>query len=335
MKLIKSIIKKNLKAYKQYTNQTKRYLHYKYQFIRKLWTTFGIRSELGKITNKSLYIIAIPGCVHILHICLYYIPEHTRVIVIANGLLDEEISWISEEPKVNRLIKLPHKMVHSDVLDILFLSVRETFAIIDYDCFVLNQKIWDELFVFDPLCQGNAYFYIYNESLNLKIPFTFFLSFNAPIFRSLMQKYNIDSSQIVYKNLHFKVRKKLMDIKIDQDNMPETKKQYFDTIKVLQMLGIADGYPIRFQEYTKNEIIHVGGVSYWNGNINQWTARGAYFWHRALEIQPNVNLQVFYTNLFGSKTSQEILDTNPLLMTILGSDALHQYDEIIKKTYLA
>jgi len=254
--------------------------------------SLGFRIRLGKKSNQALFIIGVKGCVHILKICLQYIPSEQRVIVIANGMLNEEISWISKESKVYRIIKLSKQLIHSKVLDILFYTVKNYFAIIDYDCFVLNGRIWENLFSIDRQSQGNAYFQSFNSDLNLHIPFTFFLSFNSKVFKWLRRHYGVNSSQIKFSQLPKKAQKKLSEIKIDQIHLPEAKKNYFDTIKALQMLAIAEGYQVTFKRnYEKyrlgDDLIHIGGISYWNGKINEWTVRGAYFWHKALEIQPD------------------------------------------------
>lgn len=294
------------------------------------------RLELKNIARDTFFIIAIPGSLHLVELCLKFVPPHVKIAIISNGLSDFENEWMKKNLRFEQLITLPSVFLHGDVIDLLVKNVKYPFGILDYDCFVFRPELFNEALNIDKKDQLNAFFYTANQSLNLEIPSTFFLYINAPVYRELISKYGINCTHYAYFQLPQKAREKLRTMGIDGKHRPESFKNYFDTLQALMMIGVAEGYSINFKRkfpsrFTpSDEIFHVGGVSDPNSHKHLWGVRGSYLWRFALEHHRDDQLRNYYEKTYGVKSPDDVLNTFPNSRRKIGDDFFKFVEDLIK-----
>ncbi|PKO09626.1 MAG: hypothetical protein CVU40_10045 [Chloroflexi bacterium HGW-Chloroflexi-2] len=301
----------------------------------KLKFRYKVREQFSDIKDNTFFIIAIPGCLHILEICLKNIPNYINIIIVSNGLTGWEQTWLSKNLKFRKIIKIPFLYPHGEVIDILIKNIDKPFGIMDYDCFVFDHNLFKEAIVISQNHQLNAFFCYKNKKIDLELPETFFLYINPYVYNQLMKKYRINCNITTYFDLPISVRKKIQKIGILKNQMPEDHKNYFDTLKVLIVLGIADGKKINFIRKfptgfePSNEIFHVGGSSDPNNYKNLWSLRGSYLWRFVLENHWDKELRKNYELKFGEKTTDKILDSYPESRKLIGNDFFIFVDNLI------
>jgi len=285
-----------------------------------------IKNQAKDTGKNTFFVIAIPGSIHIVELCLSFVPENVPVTIIANGLTTWESQWINDHLRFSQIIHIPSILSHGDVINALVKSVQYPFGILDYDCFVFNPGLFDKAVKIKDNHQLNAFFSSTNPITYLELPATFFLMINAPLYRELIQKYKIDCRHISFFQLSRTVRQRLKSIGIDSNHLPEDFKNYFDTLRLLMVLGLADGYPINYVERfpakfkASSEIFHVGGISDPNKHKHLWGVRGSYFWRLALINHPDEDLRNNYEQLFGKISPDEVLDSFPGARERIGED---------------
>ena len=94
-----------------------------------------IKNQVQDTPRDTFFIIAIPGSLHIVELCLRFVPENVPVIIIANGLTAWEYNWAKEHLGTKQIIQIPSMLSHGDVINALVKSVEFPFGILDYDCF--------------------------------------------------------------------------------------------------------------------------------------------------------------------------------------------------------
>ena len=285
-----------------------------------------IKNQAKDTGKNTFFVIAIPGSVHIVELCLRFVPKNVPVTIIANGLTTWERQWINDHLTYSQIIHIPSILSHGDVINALVKSVHFPFGILDYDCFVFNPGLFDEAAKINDNYQLNAFFSSTNPITHLELPATFFLMINAPLYRELIQKYRIDCRHVSYFQLSRTVRQRLKSIGIDSNHLPEDFKNYFDTLRLLMVLGLADGYPINYVERfpakfkPSNQIFHVGGISDPNQYKHLWGVRGSYLWRLALINHPDEDLRNYYQQMFGKTSPDEVLDSFPGARERIGED---------------
>jgi len=290
--------------------------------------------------EKTIFIVATHGCLHLLQICLHFIPEHIQVIIIANGLTKQERRWLSSKLSVSKVVNIPRSLTHGTILDLLIFAVKDSFCTMDYDCFLLNETMWDSMFSIGEKYQCNVFFSDFNPELNLDVPHTCLLTLNTRIYRQLIKQFKIGCNQIKnYDLLPSKVKLKLKEVGVDKNHLPEKRKDILDTLKALQMIGIAEHYPIDYKGHLSNTwikgqaIFHVGGTSYWQYPIIVETQRGGYFWYRALQLHPNDYLRNYYKSEFSVITTEKFLQRIAKTKENLEEEFINYCDEIINEGF--
>ncbi len=276
-----------------------------------------IKNQAKDTGENTFFVIAIPGSVHIVELCLRFVPAGVPVVIIANGLTAWETQWVTDHLRFKHMINIPSMLSHGDVINALVNSVEYHFGILDYDCFVFNPDLFNQATILEENHQLNAFFSTTNPKLKLDLPETFFLMINTPLYRQLIREYRVDCRHISYFQLSRTVRQKLKSIGIDSNHLPEDFKNYFDTLRLLMVLGLADGYPINYVERfpakfkPSNQIFHVGGISDPNQYKHLWGVRGSYLWRLALINHPDEELRNYYQQIFGKTSPDEVLDSFP------------------------
>jgi len=288
--------------------------------------------------EKPIFIISIPGTLHLVELCQRFIPRGRNVVLIANGLSDWELVFARDKLARAEIIEIPHMLEHGYVIDLLLAGLRQPFCLLDFDCFVFNQTLFAEMSEIPPGNMMNAVFSHHNPELNLYIPQTFMLTFDPQVIHPLQMKYHAPSKKQDLSIVSGRVRRKLTEIGVNPDHYPLEYMAYFDTLHLWYSLGVADGlkpnfvrnYPDNFSDY--NEVIHVGSSSSNNKTHARYHMRGSYFWRRALEECPYPQLIAYYLSHFGSASSRELLQQNLTLASQFTSDFFTFIEEIIHKS---
>lgn len=299
-----------------------------------------LRFSIGNKEEKTIFIVAIHGSLHLLQLCLHYIPSNIQVIVISNDLTIFERKWITQNLRVSKIINIPRALTHGAILDILIFAIKDSFCTMDYDCFVLDDSLWENMFTIDEETQCNVYFSEFNPDLNMDIPHTCLVTLNTDKYRRLIKKYKIGCNQVKnFDLLTSKVKQKLKEVGVDKSNLPERRKVILDTLKTLQMLGVAENYPIEYRARLQNtwkegqKIFHVGGTSYWHFSKSEETHQGGYFWYRALEFLPDNSLKAYYEDEFPVIRNEEFKHKLSKSTGDLHTGFISFCDEIINEGY--
>ena len=177
------------------------------------------------IISDPFFIVSIPGSLHIVELCLRFVPASINVVLVANSLDPWEQRWAEENLKVNGILKIKSCVRHGTVLNILFNMINKPFGILDYDCFIFNQTLFSRLITLDRESAGNGLFKYTNPELNLDYPETFALFFNTEIIRKIIKDYQISCNQYHFFQLSNRIRQRLSGIGIDETHYPETFKK--------------------------------------------------------------------------------------------------------------
>src|SRR5262249_30944022 len=143
----------------------------------------------------------------------------------------------------------------------------------------------------------------HDAALDLWIPETFLLGLNQPILAELMARYWVGADQIEWDNLPMAAQRRLSTLGIGRDRLPENYKGSFDTLRVLLLLALADGYP--YELVTKHSVLkdltddvfHIGASSFPQNSLSiqeDWAVWGGYFWIRRLELIEDGELRSRY-----------------------------------------
>ena len=305
------------------------------------YQNFSLRTS-GLLQKKSirglenpLVIIGMSGCLHLVSLCLRFIPDRQKLIFVSNGLSDWENAWAKKNLRLDGYLKFKKRYYHADVLDFLFSFFSDPFGIIDYDCFVFDPSFFEKFHELSSNSLLNSAFVHHNPLLSRNFPETFLLFFNTEIIKSIQKEFNVDSKPVNYSNLSNKVRASVGSIGITDNCYPEEYKNYFDTLRLWVCLGMAKGYECNFvSNYTNvsipgDAIYHVGSGSSNSDFKTPWRARGTFFWRRALEECGFPDLQKEYWDRFGDARAKDFVEQNPIIADQLSPGYFEQVEKII------
>ena len=286
------------------------------------------------------FIVGISGSLHLIEICLQYIPSDVNLILILNGMESWEKEWIRKHLQVNKIITIEKVLEHGIILDLILDNTSDTFGILDYDCFVFDPSYFSLLRSLDDHAMINALFASENPNLNIEFPQTFIMYINTPVINYLRRKYHVAVSCRKYSQLSKKAKQKIATIGIDKKHYPEDflGKEYFDTFRALISLGIAEGFQVNFLEKfnfssSLGKVFHVGSVSNPNVLKNRWQRRGSYFWRRLLEVNKDNELKKRYYEKFGHITPIELLSHYPSFEVETGMDWFNFVEKFINREF--
>lgn len=262
--------------------------------------------------DRPFVVIAMPGSLHVALLALQRIPAGIDRLVVLNGLP----AW--EERLARRLlagqpvVHCKALMDHDQVLDLLFDGLAGNFGILDYDCFVLDPAYFEPMRRLAPDVLMNAVFSRVHPKSGLRVPETFFLFFDAEALRALGRRHGVDCRPRRWRDLKPEVAAILAREGLGEGRLPEAHKDYFDTLRVLIMLGRAEGRRVDFQAdfpatpTPSGEIFHVGGISNPRQVDGVWRFRGVYFWRRALEVCGIPEVVARYRAVYGDVTARQL-----------------------------
>jgi len=301
--------------------------------ITKLYLKLRLRGMVQP--EESFFVIVMPGGFHIAKLAIDYFPAGSNVIVIGNGVDAEEAAWAKRRLPVRRVLRTRVLLEHHEVLDAIFASWRKNFGILDYDCFVFDPSLIGRMTELAPDASMNAAFFRASREPDIKVPETFLLFFNVPVIRALMERYRVATGPIRWQPLSPEVKARLGSIGLSESRLPEEHKPYFDTLRLLMMLGICDGHPYRFvveipaSPSPREDAFHVGGVSNPRSVKGIWALRGSYFWRRVLELTDDPFLRAHYAKTFGLRGARDLLDENRPLSDEIDPDFIAFCDRLL------
>lgn len=298
---LKSLVYSKIKSYK------------KYKLISSFSDEFYNIPEL----YNPFFVIIMPGGIHVAQLSISLVPEEQDIVVVMNGLDEWEKNWIRNNLHVTWIIEVNGQLEHSEVLNVLFDRIEQNFGILDYDCFVLNNEIFSKLVELDDQTSMNACFLRHNQQLGIDIPETFLLFFNTKLINRFRTEFNVNCEQLRWENIPMSVKESLSTLGLNEAQLPEIHKPYYDTLRVLMLLAMAKNKPYRFiarhpaTPVPSGEVFHIGGISNPLEMRGVWAFRGSYFWQRLLEKSVDQELKKYYSRKFNLDSSNELLSKNP------------------------
>ncbi len=269
----------------------------------------GLRKQISNYNKikDPFFVIGVQGCLHLLDLFLRFVPEDENIILFSSGMDEWELNWAKENLKIKGIVSISTQIKHGNILDYLFTYRKSNFGIMDYDLYIAQPDYFKRLRKIQSSSLGTALFKYDDPNLGLAIPQTHAMFFNTSLVRKLRREYGVKCKNSNYENLSPKIRRSLLQIGVDGTHYPEEKffKNYFDTTRVLSLLGIANGYYFDFlntaseNDIEKSGVFHVGGVSDPRVTKNRWRVRGSYFWQLVLMNQKDLELRDYYSRLFG------------------------------------
>lgn len=281
----------------------------------QLWS-FAKNLRQQRLRNPFV-VIVMPGSLHVARLAIQKMPSAAARLIVLNGLPSWEVRLARELFKNDPLVACGAHMDHDQVLDVLFSNLSTNFGILDYDCFVLEPGYFERMSHLAPGVLMNACFSRLHPDSGLRVPETFFLFFNRDAIQDLKNKYGTNCTPTKWASLNPASMYALQSIGLSADNLPEKHKDYFDTLRVIMMLGVAAGMKLDFlADYPASptpsgELFHVGGISIPNLVDGIWRFRGIYFWRKALENCPLPELQDRYRRIYGAQSSADLKTAFP------------------------
>lgn len=267
--------------------------------------------------DRPFVLIAMPGSLHVTWLALQRVPAGVDRLIVLNGLPAWEVKLAQQLFAGQPLVHCGAMMEHDQVLDLLFEGLSGDFGILDYDCFVLDPAHFAPMRQLAPGVLMNAVFSRVHPHSGLRVPETFFLFFNRDAIRSLGQRHGVSCHPMRWRDLKPAVAEVLGREGFSDTLLPEVHKDYFDTLRVLMMLGRAEGLRVDFladfpaSPTPSGEIFHVGGISNPRQVDGLWRFRGVYFWRRALEVCELPALKARYQREYGDGTAAQLRQAHP------------------------
>jgi hypothetical protein len=242
-----------------------------------------------------------PGSLHLGLLALKYLTPYKNVVLIANGLNAQELA-ITKKEDSGGLVALRTLLPHSAIIDGLVGTLQEPFWIVDHDCYLLSGEIFEENQGVAPPGAGRAVFAFQNEKLNLLIPETFLMQLNPRALRAISKGFSVTSRHCAHEELPEKARRALEGAGWSARNYPEPHKNFYDTLRVLGLLGqslgagfeISPGYSTRCEFHSG--VVHIGNTSKpkWTIDPSFYNAIGAYFWKLSLHEREDIRHMGLY-----------------------------------------
>jgi hypothetical protein len=239
-----------------------------------------------------------------------------------NAVPADDVKWIRSIHPDLPLVELKNSLSgnadsllpHGEVLNDLFDVSNGNFCIQDPDCFVTDDRFWDQVSLSEHDFAGGAFWEQVAAHDHL-LPQTFFLVFNLEWFRAMAAEYDIDAN--VIRSLSPQAQRKIESIGYQGGQFPQEFKGYFDTLQAYWVLSLAEGRTFREIPGRGNSIFHIGGTSYLHktdielSHWDYWPLSVHYFNLRILELPPGKRFRERYKQLFEMYGSaQQLLDAN-------------------------
>lgn len=281
---------------------------------RRFFSRICLSRQLQRLEQKknTFFVILMPASIHVAIKSIELIEDSYNIVAIGNGLCDKEKQWLRVNKPNLQFVFIGEKLFHHQVLNAIFKNWEKNFGILDYDCFVFDKNYADEMIQLKEDQALASPFFLVNEGLNITIPETFFLFFNRKAIDRVMRSYKIDCRIYNWSMLNNKVKATIAEMGISESDMPERQKEYFDTLKLIFLLCLAEKYHFKFvKKYTDthgdlNHVYHVGSISKPHVITTEYSFRGSFFWVKLLEALHDDVLRQISVTRFGSLSSVQM-----------------------------
>jgi hypothetical protein len=252
-----------------------------------------------------------------------YVPADVNLVLIGSGLSSEEQAWIRTE--LNRPFHHVDLPVNDwPVWDFLLTTNRESFGWLDIDCLVLNPDLFHELPNLPADASVNAV-WSYDSGYGVRIANTYFVFVNVAAIRALRARglpvwarphdwrggdRSEDGGVRCFYRIPSRRERRLMAqvATLDANGRPDApgSRSFFDTLSIYQILAHASGFrtnrvrnlenpmlgpvdpgqppELRPQDMS-DEVIHVGGISYYDEHFHNPDVRIRYLEADFLTLQ--------------------------------------------------
>lgn len=274
-----------------------------------------LRRALSRfVDQKDLSVlIVMHGSLHLGLLAERHLRRYKKVLLISNGLNPEETAII-ERGGYKDVIPLRTLLGHATIIDSLLDALREPFWLVDHDCFLLSESLFENHHKSSD-GMGQAAFAFQNEKLKTLIPETFLLRLNPNVAKKIAATFSVTARVYRHEELPEKARRLLESAGWGARNYPEPHKDYYDTLRVLALLAqslgvgffISPGYSTRCENH--EEAIHIGNTSNpkWAIDPSLYNAIGAYFWRLSLREWPEIQMIDFYQTRQSSLPTLEVM----------------------------
>lgn len=296
-------------------------IYHRYKKLRsKILVNSGRSTVRLQNLDSPVYVVATPGNLPCVKYCLNFIPKTEHCVLVLNGLEEWEQQWAYDHLHRDGFVVFNKMVRHSYVIDYLIQRNSGVFGLLDFDCFVLDPQLFSRLKQIPHGSCFSSFFGWCNNLLGYVFPDTFLLYLDSPELRRLAKKYRADSSELIWDEMSQISKRALVYVGFNTNNLPENFKPFFDTLRLLMSLSLAEGQIFSYPDDVHKgsdigKAIHVGyvgsvplkGISY----STWYQSRGSYFWNRALEETKDKELQDRYMAKYGYTTSKKILERIP------------------------
>jgi len=192
---------------------------------------------------RRFYITVVPRTLDLLEYGLKLLPADLNVFLILNGLADWEQDYLATEfPDIPSftLETRGGSILYDRVLDLLVEENEFDFGVLDQDCFVLDESLFDQLqFQRDELVKSP--FFTRNEEAGIEFPRTYFLYFNVSVVKSIRDKYRISFRRCW--TLPASLEEKLAELNLGYHNFPHPSLNYFDNFQLIWAMAMHERIP--------------------------------------------------------------------------------------------
>lgn len=223
----------------------------------------AFQDTLAASSLPRFYVIVMPLTLHFLMPCLALLQGRAHIVLLNNGAHRWERRILTERfPALPwfDLWTLPGSSVaHGNVINLLLENHRGNFGIIDHDCYVFDDALFDQLAPASDECLVSL-FGEASSSVNITFPLTYFLFFHAEALRRLMQRYRVDAR--LYRKIPATARDAMARVGLGPYTFWKPYHNFRDTLHVLLAVAQAEGLKFRFlSSAQKMPAMHVGGTS--------------------------------------------------------------------------
>ncbi|MFM8358398.1 MAG: hypothetical protein ACKOET_07540, partial [Verrucomicrobiota bacterium] len=277
----------------------------------------SLRRALGGLQLRNpVVIILTPGSLHLARLAWGFVPAGVPVVLVLNGVDAWEAAWARANLPSDAFLTSRSLLGHAEIIDACLDHLPTEFGLLDHDCLVLNPEWFGRL----AACLGaNSMSGCFPLAApgGLDLLHTFFLWFNPQVCRDLKRRFGVSAAEYRWEQVSEPVREALSRVGYRPGSYPEADKSYFDTLRLLQLLGAATGVPpvvagrLDGSPVPTREVFHIGGVSYRDVVFNFWIYRGCYLWRTILNLKHNRDLAQHYAARFGEISPDKLAEGYP------------------------
>jgi hypothetical protein len=217
-------------------------------------------------SQTPVFIILTPALVHMAPLAVAVRSPDFQPIFLLNGVSKADQDWlialVGDVPRIELKVSLTGNELslveHGTVIEYLFSASPRSFCIQDADCFVTDKEFFGKVALNEAeQCASGPF----TKTLEkIKVPDSFLLFLNAPLFRRWRRQYGMIARST--RKAPKKLKNLMAKAGFDAGVYPEQKKGYFDTLQLYWILAQQLG--VRFNEIpgAGMKVFHIGGTSY-------------------------------------------------------------------------